>query len=274
MREREDFGAVGEGDGALAGRVEGCEEVDEEGDKAEVRGGALGDVEAEAGGEERPGHVREGEEEEGAAAEGVDCEEGGPGEDEVDETEAERGDEGFRGGGAGFGEDGGGVEGLGGELDLWGGEESGGTYDDVDAAHLLGDHDCEGGESGSSDSRDLEQFHETLDVCCVTNHILLDLNLCIDVIEISRRHQLVVSELLQGLVGLRKFPLLDVPSRRFWATIDADCQRNCWKKGGTDLQSPCDLARIFDRKVGAEAEEDPEGCPHLPTHDKSASDSC
>ena len=38
-----------------------------------MRGAGAGDQVAEAGGEERPGHLREGEEEEGPAAVGVDC---------------------------------------------------------------------------------------------------------------------------------------------------------------------------------------------------------
>ena len=37
-----------------------------------MRGAGAGDQVAEAGGEERPGHLREGEEEEGPAAVGVD----------------------------------------------------------------------------------------------------------------------------------------------------------------------------------------------------------
>lgn len=53
----------------------------------------LWDDEAEAGGEERPCHLREGEEEQRAAAVGVDCPDGGPGEDEVDEPEAEGGEQ-------------------------------------------------------------------------------------------------------------------------------------------------------------------------------------
>lgn len=77
-----------------------------------MSGAFFGDVEAEAGSEQRPCHLWEREEEEGAAAEGVDCEKGGPGEDKVDETEAKTGDEGLGGRGAGFSEDCRGVEGL------------------------------------------------------------------------------------------------------------------------------------------------------------------
>ena len=89
MGQREDLGGVGERHGAFTGRVEGAEQVDEQGDEAQVCGGVFRDVEAEAGGEQRPEHLREGEEQEGAAAEGVDGPDRRPGEDEVDETEAE-----------------------------------------------------------------------------------------------------------------------------------------------------------------------------------------
>ena len=91
--EREDLCAVGEGHGTLAWGVEGCEEEDEECDEAEMGVVFLRDDEAEAGGEESPCHLWEGEEEECAAAVGVDCPDGGPGEDEVDEAEAEGGEE-------------------------------------------------------------------------------------------------------------------------------------------------------------------------------------
>ena len=69
--EWKDFRRVGEGDWALAGGVKGGEEHDEEGDDAEMGGLVRGDVEREAGCEERPRHLGEGEEEEGAPAEGV-----------------------------------------------------------------------------------------------------------------------------------------------------------------------------------------------------------
>lgn len=46
-----------------------------------MRGPFAGDPEAEAGGEESPGHIGEGEEEEAAAAEGIDCPDGWKGEE-------------------------------------------------------------------------------------------------------------------------------------------------------------------------------------------------
>ena len=76
-----------------------------------MRGGGVGDVEAECGGEECPGHVGEGEEEEGAAPESVDRAHGGPGEGEVDEAETPGGEEGGSRRGVRFDVEGGGVEG-------------------------------------------------------------------------------------------------------------------------------------------------------------------
>ena len=91
--QRECFGGVGEGYGTLAGRVDDHEEVDSCGDAAEA-GGFGGDVEGEAGEEEKDGHQGEGGEEEVASAEGVDCVDGGDGEDPVYDAAAEGGEEG------------------------------------------------------------------------------------------------------------------------------------------------------------------------------------
>ena len=91
VAQREHLRTVREGHGPLAGTVKRGEEVDEQRDQSEMRAGSVRDEEAEAGGEEGPGHLGEGEEEEGAAAVGVDGVEGGPGEDEVDQAEAEGG---------------------------------------------------------------------------------------------------------------------------------------------------------------------------------------
>ncbi len=105
--EREDLGGVGEGDGALAGGVEGREHEDEESDQSQVSLLALGNDEAETCGQEGPGHLWEGKEEERTTAVGIDRPDSGPGEDKVDQAEAERGQEGLQMAGAGIDEDGG-----------------------------------------------------------------------------------------------------------------------------------------------------------------------
>lgn len=111
VRKGEDFSAVGEGHGTLAGRVEGGEDEDEERHERDVRSARLVDQETAAGDEQTPGHVGEGEEQQAAAAKFVDGPYGGPGEGEVREPEAPGEEEGVGLVEAGLGEDGGAVEG-------------------------------------------------------------------------------------------------------------------------------------------------------------------
>ena len=163
MRQGEDFGRVGEWYRTFPRGIEGGEEEDEQCDEGGA-GGAHVHEGAEAGGEERPHHLREGEEEEGATTEGVDGPEGGEREEPVDETEAEGRKQGLELRRAGFFKDGGAVEG-----------------DDVDAAHLLGDHDGESGESGAADTGDGEELDEALGVVGTGQQLVLDFQLGVDV---------------------------------------------------------------------------------------------
>ena len=155
----------------------------------------LGDDEAETGGQEGPGHVGEGEEEQSAAAPGVDRPDGGPGEDEVDETEAEGGEEGVQVGGSSLGEDGGGVEG-----------------DDVDTAHLLSEHDHERRQSRAADTGDGEELDEAGDVVGVPDDVGLLLDLRVDVVQITGRLQRRVSQTAERAEGIGLTALLDVPT--------------------------------------------------------------
>lgn len=84
MREREDFGGIGKGDGAFAGGIGNVEEVDEECYHAYMCTGGGGNEVAQTGSEKRPEHLRECEEEKGAAAKCIDGPNGGPGKDKVD----------------------------------------------------------------------------------------------------------------------------------------------------------------------------------------------
>ena len=70
--------------------------------------------------------------------------------------------------GAGFDEDGGGVE----------------CYD-VYAAHLLREHDCEGGESGAADAGDGEELDETSCVVGFADDVCFLLKLRVDVVEVA-----------------------------------------------------------------------------------------
>ena len=104
----------------------------------------------------------------------TDC---GPGEDEVHGAETKGSDQSHFGAGAGLDEDGAGVEG-----------------DDVDAAHLLGDHDCEGCQGCATYTGDREELDEPCDiVACSDDGRFLD-QLCVDKVEISCSLQRRVTE--------------------------------------------------------------------------------
>ena len=168
MRQREHLGGISEGHGSLAGGIKRREHEDEQGDHAQVRAAVVGDVEAKPRGQQRPRHVGEGEEKQGASAVGVDGPDGGPGEDEVDEAEAPGREQRLQVVGVGLFEDGGRVEG-----------------DDVDAAHLLGEHDDPGGEGGAPDARDGEEFDEAGDVVAVADDGGFFDDLRVDVVEVA-----------------------------------------------------------------------------------------
>ena len=188
MTQREYLSRVRERDRTLAGRVKGRKHEDEECDDAQMRTALLGNVEGEAGCQQRPRHLRESEEEQGAAPVGVDGEEGRDGKEEVHGAEAERGEQRFDGTGACSSEDRGGVESLlvvldAARLGSWRGR----SYDDVDTAHLLGDHDGPAGQSGAADAWDGEELPETRDIAGGTDDFSLNLNLRVDVEQISGR---------------------------------------------------------------------------------------
>ena len=91
-----------------------------------------------------------------------------PGENEVHGAEAERSDQGYLCAGAGLDEDGAGVEG-----------------DDVDAAHLLGDHDCEGCQGCATYTGDREELDESCDIIACSDDCGFFDQLCVDEVEIS-----------------------------------------------------------------------------------------
>lgn len=57
MRQRKDFGGVGKRHRALTGRVEGAENVDEQGDEAEMNVACARNQGTQTGGKEGPGHL-------------------------------------------------------------------------------------------------------------------------------------------------------------------------------------------------------------------------
>lgn len=111
MGQREDLSRVGKRHRSLTRRVEGGEQEDEEGNSAKVSTAIAGDVKAEAGSKQSPGHLGEGEEQQSTTTPSVDGPNGGESEEEVDQTESPRSEQGRGGRGAGGSEDSARVEG-------------------------------------------------------------------------------------------------------------------------------------------------------------------
>ena len=104
--------------------------------------------------------------------------------------------------------------------------------------------------------------------------LFLDADLGVDVVQVTGSLKLGVSQTPEGSKGFVIATLFDVPTWRLWAEIDTEPQWYSWDESRTKLKSPGDGASILDRKIGAEAQEDTEGGPHLPAHDQATSDRC
>jgi uncharacterized protein YndB with AHSA1/START domain len=111
MAQWEHLSRVSEGYRSGSGGVEGVEEIDEQRNGTESVIAVSGDEETHPRGEESPEHLWEGEYQEVAPPEGVDCPDGWPSENKVDDTKAEGCKEGIDVARTSFREDGGGVEG-------------------------------------------------------------------------------------------------------------------------------------------------------------------
>ena len=59
------------------------------------------------------------------------------------------------------------------------------TYNDINTAHLLSNHDSPRCQSRTTDSRDGEELAKALEVVGITDDVRLDFDLGIDVVEIS-----------------------------------------------------------------------------------------
>lgn len=249
MGQGKDLGGVGEGHGTLTGRVEGAEEEDEQADQTSTELAVLVVVlnqSAETSSEQSPEHLREGEEQEGAAAEGVDGPESREGKEPVDHTEPERTDHGNEVAHAGLGEDSGRVEG-----------------NNVDSAHLLGEHDGEGSESSAADTGNGEELLETLGVVGLADDLVLDLKLGADVVDVTGDLDLVVAESEHGVPGLGVAALLHVPTRRLGAQVDETEQGHGRQEGSSEHETPVVLD-VEDGQVEGSSQHDTKGSPHLP----------
>lgn len=197
--QREDLGGVGEWNGSFSWTVESAEDVDEKGHQSEMGSAAAGDKQTQAGCQQTPGHLWEGEQQESAATVGVNCPDGGPGESKVDKTETEGRKQSVGGIRAGLLENRGRVKG-----------------DNVDTTHLLGKHDGKGGEGCATDAWDSEELSETRDiVATLLDERLFHAQLGVDVVQVAGGLKLAVTQALQGLVSIYEALLLDVPARGF-----------------------------------------------------------
>ena len=196
MREREDLGRVSEWHGSFSWGVEGGEEEDEEGDKSKMGCFLFWNDEAKTGCKQSPCHVGESEEKESTATPGINGPDSGPSEDEIDETESERGKQGIQIASTSVHEDSRGVE-----------------SDDVDTAHLLSQHDRERSASCTSDTGNREELNEAGDIVALANDIGLLLNLGVDVVKITSRLEGGISETAERSESVGVSALLDVPSR-------------------------------------------------------------
>lgn len=79
---------------------------------------------------------------------------------------------------------------------------------------LLCNHDHEAGKRCTSNSRNCEELSESSQVVAFANDTRFDLELTMDVIQVSCGLQWVEAEFQQRSVGLVIFVFLHVPSRR------------------------------------------------------------
>ena len=74
--------------------------------------------------------------------------------------------------------------------------------DDVDAAHLLCNHNGEGGQGCSSNSWDCEELDETSNVVAVPDDFPFDFKLAVDIVQVSGCLKGAVSQLQERSIGL------------------------------------------------------------------------
>ncbi len=152
----------------------------------------------ESGSQQCPGHLGIGKEQQTSSSKRVDRREGGPGEDEIDQAKTKNCHQGGELVGTCLTENGATIEG-----------------DNVNATHLLGDHDRPGGKAGATYARNSEKLGEATDIVRLANNFLLNQNLSIDVVEIASCLDRVLAQAEERVVGVAEAPLLDIPARRF-----------------------------------------------------------
>ena len=123
------------------------------------------DQSTKTSGKERPRHVWERKEQKGPATEGINCPDCWESKYEIDKSETEGCEQSLVIAKPRIDKDRRRVEG-----------------NDVDTAHLLGNHDREGGKSGPANTRDGEELNETSDIVAVADDFLLDFKLAVDIV--------------------------------------------------------------------------------------------
>jgi hypothetical protein len=175
---------------------------------------------------------------------GVNCPDGGPSKDKVDKTESERCYECVVSGGAGFLEDGRRVEG-----------------NNVDATHLLGDHDNKRGQGGSSQAGDGEEFDNSPNIGGTVYDLPLNFELSMDIVEVPSCLDRVMAKAEQRLHCFWVAVLLHVPAGRLGAEEDKNHQGDSWDERASKLQPPRDGACSADDEIRTGPETDAECSP-------------
>jgi hypothetical protein len=109
--------------------------------------------------------------------------------------------------------------------------------DDVDTTHLLCNHDGKGSDVGPTDSGDGEGLAEPSEVVGVSDKLVLDAQLCMDILNIPSHLDCVVAQNQHTLPGIG-ISVLHVPSRRLRAEVDQTQKGHGWYERGTKHQSP------------------------------------
>lgn len=177
MGQREDLSTIGERHGSLTGTVEGGEEIYKEGDQSRSKSSLIrGDECAKPGGQEGPRHLREGKEQQGSSTKGIDGPECREGKNEIDRAEDER-------------------EGKGLILRCTGLLKNAGRIkcDNVDATHLLGNHDRERRQGGATHTRNCEELDKTGGVRALSNDMALNLKHGVNLVHVAGGLNRVVS---------------------------------------------------------------------------------
>lgn len=107
--------------------------------------------------------------------------------------------------------------------------------DDVDTAHLLGNHDDKRGQCRATETGNGEEFDKTLNICRAVNNLPLDLKLRVDIVQISCCLDRVVAKAEKRLHGVLVSVLLHEPTRRLGTKVDQNQQGNGGDKSTAQL---------------------------------------